>query len=775
VYRETVSHGVSGPQAPVEILIDRWGISHVYASSPYDAFFAQGWCAARDRLWQIDLWRRRGLGLLSEVFGPSFVEKDRAARLFLYRGEMRCEWLAYGSDTKRVATAFVSGINENVRLSREDPALLPEEFHLMGYRPSFWSPEDVACIRSHGVYQNLASEIERALVLRDLGPEVEALRKPLEPTRDVAVPEELDLSLIPADVLRVYELATGPVEFTGVQRPNMRCLEGSNNWAISPGRTTTGRPILANDPHRAQSVPSLRYAIHLSAPGMDVIGAGEPALPGVSIGHNGKIAFGLTIFSIDQEDLYVYQTNPEDPSEYRYGGRWEPMEVERQPIPVKGEDPAEAELKFTRHGPVIYEDPEKNVAFAARTAWLEPGMAPYLGSVDYMRARDWDGFLAAMNRWGTPGENLVYADTDGNIGWTPAGLVPRRPNWDGLLPVPGDGRYEWDGFIVADELPVEFNPPRGWVASANEMNLPEGYPHEEKKVGFEWYAPYRYDRIAEVLSVNPDFGLEDSVKLQTDYLSIPARRIVAWLRRIRPTDPGAEQALKMLTAWDCVLRADSAPAALFEVWYRLHLREALLRRAMEGIIEPGRLAEAVSRMMQVEDQAGDARMDLEILDTLEARLRPEAVDEMMLSSLLEATEHLEGLLGADREYWEWGRLHHAFLTHPLSPLVEERTRERLDVGPVPRGGSGDTVGNTAFRLEDFRQTGGSSWRVVVDVGEWDNSLMINSPGQSGDPASPHYADLFRPWARDEAVPLLYSRPEVEAATEQRIILEPKAR
>ena len=446
-------------------------------------------------MWQIDLWRRRGLGLLSEVFGPSFVEKDRAARLFLYRGEMRSEWLAYGSDSKRVATAFVSGVNEYVRLSREDPALLPEEFRLMGYLPSFWSPEDVARIRSHGLYQNLASEVERVLVLRDFGPEVEALRKPLEPPRDVAVPEGLDLSLIPADVLRVYELATEPVEFTGGQSSHAKGMEGSNNWAISPGRTTTGRPILANDPHRAQSVPSLRYAIHLSAPGMDVIGAGEPALPGVSIGHDGKIAFGFTVFSIDQEDLYVYETNPDDPSEYRYERRWEPMQAERQLIPVKEGDPVEAELKFTRHGPVIYEDKEKNIAFAVRAAWLEPGTAPYLGSVDYMRAGDWDGFLAAMNRWGAPGENQVYADTDGNIGWKPAGLVPRRPNWDGLLPVPGDGRYEWDGFLDADELPVEFNPPRGWVASANEMNLPEGYPPrgEEGRLRMVRPVPLRAD------------------------------------------------------------------------------------------------------------------------------------------------------------------------------------------------------------------------------------------------------------------------------------------
>jgi penicillin G amidase len=769
---DTTSYGVSGLRSPVEILIDRWGIPHLYASSPYDAYFAQGWCAARDRLWQIDLWRRRGLGLLSEVFGTSFVEKDRAARLFLYRGEMRSEWLAYGSDTKRVASAFVSGVNEYVRLAREDPALLPEEFRLMGYLPSFWSPEDVARIRSHGLFQNLASEVERALVLRDFGPEVEALRKPLEPPRDVSIPEGLDLSLIPADVLRVYELATEPVEFAGGRSSPAKGMEGSNNWAISPGRSTTGRPILANDPHRAQSVPSLRYAIHLSAPGMDVIGAGEPALPGISIGHNGKIAFGFTIFSIDQEDLYVYETNPDDPSEYRYEGRWEPMEEERQLIPVKDGDPVEATLKFTRHGPVVHEDTQKNIAFAVRAAWLEPGTAPYLGSVDYMRANDWDGFLAAMNRWGAPGENQVYADVRGNIGWKPAGLVPRRTNWDGLLPVPGDGCFEWDGFLDADELPVEFNPPRGWVASANEMNLPEGYPYEEKNVGFEWYAPYRYERIAEVLRDNPSFGLEDSTKLQADYLSVPARRIVARLRRLHLADPELEETMEMLNRWDCVLRADSAPAALFEVWHCLYLRQALLKRAIAGIVEPGRVDEAVSMVMPVEDQAGDARMSLESLEKLDTSLGYEAVDEVLSTTLKEATDHLEGLLGVDRADWEWGKLHQVHLVHPLSPSVDRPTQKRLDVGPVPRGGSGDTVGNTAYHLENLRQTGGSSWRVVVDVGEWDNSHFINSPGQSGDPASPHYSDLFRLWARDETVPLLYSRPKVEAAAERRIVLEP---
>ena len=764
--RNETTYRVAGPSGRVEVLVDRWGVPHVYASTADDAFFAQGFNAARDRLWQIDLWRRRGLGLLSEVLGPAFAEKDRAAKLFLYRGDMRTEWLAYGSDTKRVATSFVAGINEYVRLTEGDPDLLPEEFRLLDYRPAFWSPQDVSRIRSHGLFGNLEGEVRRATVLRDFGPETEALRQRLEPPHEVFVPDGLDLSLLSDDVLAVYRLAREPVAFGGAATPNGE-PEGSNNWVIAPGRTATGRPILANDPHRTQSVPSLRYAVHLSAPGMDVIGAGEPALPGVSIGHNEHIAFGLTIFSIDQEDLYVYETNPENPSEYRYKDRWEPMEVERQEIPVKDGAPVEAELRFTRHGPIIHEDRDENVAFAVRAAWLEPGMAPYLGSIEYMRARDWDGFLAAMNRWGAPGENQVFADTEGNIGWKPGGLVPRRPNWDGLLPVPGDGRYEWDGFLDADELPVEFNPPRGWISSANEMNLPETYPNEEKKVGFEWYAPYRQERISEVLGEKAASTPEDSVNLQTDHLSVPARRICAHLEGLSSEDPKVEKALTMLRDWDHVLDASSAPAALFEVWYRLHLRGALLRRKLSETVPEDSVAEALTAVLPDEQEAGDARTVLDLIEGSGG-----ALDDLMLSTLGAAVEDLGRRLGPDPGAWKWGDLHHAYLPHPLSPVVDGETSERLGVGPAPRGGSGDTVGNTAYSPEDFRQTGGSSWRVVVDVGGWDDSLAMNAPGQSGDPKSPHYDDLFDAWAGDRAFPLLYSREKIEAATEQKIILEP---
>ncbi len=761
---------LEGLQGPAEILVDRWGVPHMYASSLYDAFRVQGFNAARDRLWQLDFWRRRGLGLLAEAFGPSLVERDRASRLFVYRGDMHAERLAYGSDTKRATTAFVEGVNAYVRLARADPELLPLEFRRLGYEPALWAPEDVARIRSNGLYYNLDQEVARALALRDFGPQVEELRRQRQPPVELVVPDGLDVSLIPDDVLRVYRLAIDPPDLSGVAAT---ALQASNNWVLAAQRTTTGRPLLANDPHRALSVPSLRYLAHLAAPGLDVIGAGEPALPGISIGHNGQIAFGLTIFAIDQEDLYVYQTNPDQPLAYRYQGRWEPMRVVRDTIPVRGGSAAEVELRFTRHGPVVYEDPERQVAFAVRAAWLEPGMAPYLGSMDYMRARSWDEFLAAMNRWGAPPENQLYADPAGTIGWKPAGLTPIRPNWDGTLPVPGDGRYEWAGFRDMDELPVAVNPPQGWLATANEMNLPDGFP-ADKVVSFDWYAPTRAERLAELFDRQPRFSPEDCVRLQSDTVSLPARRIVRRLAGVHADDPTTATALALLTGWDGDLAADSAAAALFEVWYRRHLRPALLRRALGQLLPDDRVEAALPALMPDEVLLADPRVDLDLVERPGGRLGPvadAALDELLRSSLRAAVADTERLLGPDRERWAWGRLHVARLVHPLSSLLDEPTRARLAVGPVGRGGSGDTVGNTAY-TPDFVQSGGSTFRIVVDVGNWDGSLVMNSPGQSGDPDSPHYADLFARWGRGEAFPLLYSRDAVEAATERRIRLRP---
>ncbi|MHA6694875.1 penicillin acylase family protein [Homoserinimonas sp. A520] len=779
--KKTTSEAMELPglTGPAEIIVDQWGVPHIYAATTYDAFRVQGFNAARDRLWQIDFWRRRGLGRLSGVFGARYAERDRAARLFLFRGDMHHDWLSYGSDAKRATKAFVEGINAFIQMTRDDTSLLPDEFKEIGYEPELWEPEDVSRIRSHGLFYNVREKVNRALTIRDHGPEVEELRRRRQPHNDLTIPEGLDIDLIPDDVLTVYDLATTPPPFATPDPDAAQgkvLPEGSNNWVLAGGRTATGRPLLANDPHRAAAaLPGLRYLAHLSAPGLDVIGGGEPGLPGISIGHNGQIAFGLTIFAIDQEELYVYELNPDNPREYRYQGRWEPMRVEREVIEVKDGDDIEVELVFTRHGPLIHSNEKAGVAFAVRAAWLEPGMAPYLGSMDYMRAKNWDEFLGAMNRWGAPPENQLYADTDGNIGWKTGGLAPIRPNWDGTLPVPGDGRYEWAGFYDVDQLPGDFNPATGWLSTANEMNLPEDYPRE-RHITYDWYAPYRKHRIDEVLERTTSASVEDMVTLQSDYLSIPARRILNVVRELPIKNPRDVDGLDLLLNWNNVLDADSPAAALFEVWYRRHLRPALLARAVSEITGDTDTVDVLKRIANNEDLLADARIDLDLMETPGSRLGPDAAGFLaatVAATLPAAVADVGDLLGTDRSGWAWGRLHVTRASHPLKAIMQGIDKSKLTAGPLPRGGSGDTVGNTAYG-PNFVQSAGSTFRIVIDVGNWDASLAMNAPGQSGNMQSPHYTDLFEVWARGEAFPLLYARESIEAAAEHIIKLTPPA-
>jgi len=778
------TYELQGIENPVEILVDDWGIPHIYASSKEDVYFGQGFNAARDRLWQIDLWRKNGLGELSEVFGPEYLEQDRAKRLFLYRGDMEDEWAAYGPETEEISKSFTDGINAYIKMTEENPELLPEEFDILGYEPSEWEAEDVVRIRSHGLTRNVTNEVQRAITLRDHGEDVESVRKVLEPDWDTSVPEGLDLDDISEDILDVYNLGTQEVDFehladqldSGVAVSDISMGEdsdlneqienesnlGSNNWVVDSEKSETGRPIMADDPHRGVTVPSLRYITHLSAPGLDIIGGGEPVLPGISIGHNGTSAFGLTIFSIDQEDLFIYETNPDNPSEYQYEGDWEEMSTLTEEIVVKDGEPQEETLEFTRHGPVIHKDEESNRAYAVKAAWLEPGMAPYLGGLQYQNAQSWDEFYEAMNSWGSPSENQVYADENGDIGWKPGGLTPIRDNWDGLLPVPGDGTYEWDGFLDQNNLPSELNPERGWIATANEMNLPEDYDIEAYPLGFEWTAPFRYQRIEQVMENLQQMGIEDSLQLQTDYTSVPAQRITALLGGIESSDEQVSEALNLLREWDNDLSVESSAAPLFEIWYQDYLRAAVVQAVVSE-----EAAEHIG--------SGDPLATLEILENPDERLgdNPEEVrNEILLETLSDATNDVVERLGSDMDEWRWGDLKHSYLEHQLSDMVDEGQEERLNVGPLPRGGSGDTVGASGYD-SDFNQTHGATFRLVVDVGEWDNSIVMNSPGQSGDPDSKFYDNLFDDWANDEAVPLLYSRNKIEEATDHTINLIPE--
>ncbi|GAB3344487.1 penicillin acylase family protein [Modestobacter lapidis] len=766
---------VDGLGDDVEIIVDTWGVPHVYASSRDDVYLAQGFNAARDRLFQIDLWRRRGNGLLSEVFGPAFVEQDRAGRLLRYRGDMRAEWLAYGTATRRVVTAYTRGVNAYVRWVLEHPEHLPPEFGVYGHSPALWEPEDVVRFRTHGLFANAEHELARATTVRDFGPEIDAVRRVREPADPLVLPDGTALAELSDEVLRVYRLAFSPVDLTGAPRPGawQESLGGSNNWVVSGSRTSTGRPILADDPHRMVTLPSLRYLAHLEAPGMSVIGAGEPGLPGISIGHNEKVAFGLTIWPADHEDLYVYELHPDDPFRYRYGEGWEFLTRETDTVAVAGAAPVEVELLFTRHGPVIHHDPARGFAVALRAVWLEPGMSPYLASLEYQTAATADEFVQALGRWGAPGVNQIYASVDGDIGWQASALVPRRVGYDGSVPVPGDGRYDWNGFALADELPGVRNPASGWFATANQMNLPADRD-PSLPFTYDWYSPARYERLSAWLDSTAAVSVEDSLAMQWDCVSVHARRVCSVLAVV---DAGAVRdadVLRTLQRWDGAETVDSMEALVFEIWLRRHLRPWLVAGLLEreGVPEEQR-ARATAALERDESMDSDLRGDLRMLAAYDPD-SPADVAELTTgvdSTLRAALEEIEAMLGGDRSAWQWGAVHHTRLVNGALASAGDVPPGWVEVGPAPRAGSGDTVGLTGYG-PDFRQTMGSTFRMVIDVGEWDLSRAVNSPGQSGDPRSPHYTDLFDTWAAGGSFPLVYSRAAVEANVGSRIRLRP---
>jgi penicillin amidase len=745
---------IAGLSKPVTVLRDPWGIPHIYAETQDDLFFAQGFVAAQDRLFQMEIWRRAAEGRLSEILGPKHVERDRIARLLRYRGDLDAEYASYAPDAKAIIQSFVRGVNAYIETVRDRP---PIEFELAGFRPEPWTPEVcLSRLASLSVTGYAAYEVARALLVRELGAEAAAELFPPDPAAPLQVPEGLDLALVDPKVLAGFFAAGASVSFEPQDR-----RDGSNNWVVDGSLSATGKPLLANDPHRSIGVPSLRYMVHLVGPGWNVIGAGEPALPGVAAGHNDRVGFGFTIVGIDQQDLYVEEINPKNPNEVRSHDRrdrWVPIKIERDTIRVKGADPVPVDLKFTEHGPVIFEDPARHRAWALRWVGSEPGTAGYLGSLSLNRARSWPEFLKALERWKVPSENHLYADVDGNIGWKVAGLAPVRKGWHGLLPVPGDGRYEWQGFLPAAELPQDFNPGRHFLATANHNILPPGYQHE---LGYDWGPPFRFERIVEVLSQpGRRFTAEDFQRLQHDEVARPARAFVDLLvqaHAANAADADLRPWIERLARWDRVVSKDSGEAALYVLWMD-KLPAAAFRKSIPEALWPvvnGAVANNLLRLLQQPSPRWFGK------DPGAGR------DAALLSSLREAVAETRKRLGGDPAAWRWGAIHRTSFRHPLA--------DRDGIFELPSyemGGDGDTLRITLG--QDFKVNFGASFREVLDVSDWDLSVATSVPGQSGQPLSPHYADLLPLWATGRYFPLLYSRERIEAESKERLVLEPRA-
>ncbi len=770
-----------GLSQPVEILQDRWGISHIYAKNESDLFFAQGYNAARDRLFQLELWRRQATGTVAEILGPQELQRDIGNRLFQYRGDLDAELNWYHPHGAAIIQAFVNGINAYIDETRRNPALLTPEFKMLGLQSGKWTSA-VVITRFNGLLANVNQELNMALAVRSLGvAKVQDLYHFQPAGPKLEMDPAIDASLLSKSILALYNAFREPIKFTPAELvaqyrdPNpltelARALSpsaidlsarqqdiGSNNWVVSGKLTASGFPMMMNDPHRVQEAPSLRYWVHLVAPGWNVIGGGEPSLPGVSIGHNDFGAWGLTIFGTDSEDLYVYDTNPANPSEYKYNGAWEAMTTVRESIPVKGQAPAAVELKYTRHGPVVFEDKPHHKAYAIRAAWRETGAAPYLASLRMDQAHSWQEFEDACRYSRIPAENMVWADRDGNIGYQAVGIAPLRPNWSGLVPVPGDGRYEWDGYLPIQALPHVLNPEKGFFNTSNNYLIPPGWPYHDA-LHYTWADPYRADAVAEFLRSGRLFSVADMIQLQNNDLSIPARSLVPLLRDLELSQPASRQAAARLLHWDYVLDKDSVPAGIYEMWQRrlmANVRAAAVPPAARDFIGTPEMFKIVAWL-----HAPDARFGA---DPIAGR------DALLAKSLDEAVAELTRRFGPEPEKWTLGAYHHATIPHPLDPALSPDLRARFDVGALPRGGDSYTV--TATGGAD-NQTSGGSFKIVVDTEDWDNSVGLNNPGQSGDVASPHYRDLYQLWARGKYFPIFYSRPKVESVTERTYNLVP---
>ena len=706
-------------RSPVRVVRDEWGVPHITATSEDDLFFAQGYVVAQDRLWQMEMWRRSVEGRLAEIVGAEAVSRDHQARLLGYRGPVDdAELTVYHPNARPLMTSFVNGVNAFIPDPRDN---LPVEFVITGIAPEPWTVETLT--RRQITFGDATSDLQLARTIAAVGvAEANRLANP-DPWDDLTLPEGFAPSVVDDDAVNSARVGTRtlrpallpeyrPGRTVGNDAGAEAIQPGSNNWVIGGARSTTGKPVVANDPHREVTLPSLRYIIHLEAPGWNVIGATEPPFVGIAAGHNERLGWGLTIVGTDQHDVYVETLNPADPDSVRWNGGWDPLRIVHDEIKVKGGAPQTVTLKFSRHGPIFHEDRRRGVALALRSALHERGTAPYLAGLRLSQARTCREFLDAATNWYAPSENLVCGDVDGNIAWRASALTPARKGFTGRLPVPGTGAYEWTGF--RNDLPQQLNPPSGIIVTANDNVQPAGYSppfmYKDADVRFD-----RITRLKQLLQPDRRYSLEDHQRIQLDAYSLAAAADLALFKGWTSPDARLERARSLLAAWDGVYRRDALEPALYEAWRRTPRTRAVLR---------------------------------------DNRVLPERLSRDAAEGLTHAIEHLTATQGSDWSKWRWGRMHARAFRHLLA--------HDFDLPDVERGGSNETV-----------SADGASYREILDVGNWDRSLATNTPGQSGQPGSPYYGNLLPLWASDRYFPLVYSSSAIEAHARHRLTLRPK--
>ncbi len=678
--------------ANTTVSFDTLGVPHILAASLDDALFAQGYVTAQERIFQLDLLRRFNAGELAEVFGPQALESDRESRRLRLR---RIAEAAYETLTPADRSAFASyarGVNHYLATHRGN---LPIEFTLARYDPRPWSVVDSLLICLH-MFRSLTFTFRDELLKRAM--------------------------LAEGDPQLVRQLFP--------ERSGSEVQPGSNAWVLAGNRTASGKPLLSNDMHLEYSLPGIWYMTHLSAPGLEVSGVALPGVPGIIVGHNRRIAWGITNLHYDVQDLYIEKLD-ERTGRYVYQGRIEQARGERELIRVKGQAPVEVAAWVTRHGPLFVS--EGNDRMTLRWTAAEPGLFQF-PMLDVDRAENWPQFQAALARFPGPGSNFVYADVDGNIGYHAAGKLPKRNGYLGDVPVDGSsGAFEWDGYIPFEELPSSFNPPSGMIVTANQNPFPPAYPYT---INGNFASEQRLLQIRNLLAARQGWKAEDLLAVQKDVYSsfdrFLAGELVAAYERRGAHSPGLDPLIALLKGWNGQMDKDLVAPFVTTLAYQ-HLRTAIVEHAApgKGLVYEFQMARAVVERLLRERPSGWFH----------------DYDEALLSALVDAVEEGKRMQGHDVQRWQYGRFLRVRIDHPVTHQVP-MIGHYFDIGPIPMSGSSSSPKQTTTRLAP-------SMRMNADLGDWERSLLNVTTGQSGQVLSPHYRDQWPDYYYGKSYPMQF--------------------
>ena len=747
---------VAGLYAPVRIYRDVYGIPHAQAATTEDAFFAQGFFTAQDRLWHMDYDRHRAYGRWAELAGPIGLEQDRFMRRMRLEASARADYALVNSEARAMLDAYAAGVNAFEEKSEQ----LPVEYRLLETNPEPWQPWDGLAVFKvrHILMGTFEGKAWRHKLLGKLGPRRTARLHPgYQPGH---------LQILPPGAEFIGE-ATGALEELergAALADRLKEMEqGSNNWSLSGQLTESGKPLLAGDPHRGLDTPNVYYQNHVACPDFDVVGVSFPGVPGFPhFGHNQWVSWGVTHTGADYQDLFVERFNKDNPSYYEFKGQQRRAETFRETINVRGGVDEEISITVTHHGPVISGRPAEGLGIAFRYTQTAEANRTAEALLNMLRARSAAEIDQSMEDWVDPVNNFLFADVDGNIGYLTRGLVPIRSRANGWLPVPGwTGEHEWQGYIPFDEMPRSHNPETNYIVTANQRVVGADYPYY---IGLDHAPEFRAKRISIRLGELDGASVKDMEGVHAERTSIPARHYLPKLAGLNPTDDLGRQALEILKEWNGAMDPDSVAATIFSA-FRLKLDRRILRYLLGPLAEealtetsrggPAHAARLRAHFLHLMDQ-GDVSM---------LPPGPGSWEALIGEALASAVEELSEQLGPDMTKWQWSRVHHTAPKHPLSEVYPEAA-DLLDPPSVTSGGDGDTPQAASYSpAQPYTIASTSVLRYIYDLSDWSNSRWIVPLGSSGHPGSAHYADQALIWSEVGYVPMLYSWTQIAESAE----------